>query len=444
MPLRILVIDDDPQITGMMGKFLGGEGHQATLISDPSTISPALKKEEWDLILCDMYLGSTTGVDVLKEAAKVRGGTPFVIMTAHGTMDVAMDSIRGGAFDFIGKPVDFEQLRQILRRAAELRKELPEVTINTPSGSGMLIGRAPAMAEVYKLIAKATAVDSPVLITGESGTGKELVARSLHTYSARKAKKFVPVNCPAIPEHLLESEFFGHIRGAFTGAVADNVGLFREADGGTLFLDEIADLPLPLQSKLLRVLEDSQVRPVGSDKFYKVDVRFIAATNRPLAAMVKEGTFREDLYYRINGVQIRVPALRERKEDIELLAAHYISLLSQKNKREIILTQAASDALKQYSWPGNVRELVRELERASTMSSTGVLTAQDFATLGIGAEEKETELKSLDDMEKAHILSILRHVGGNKQKAAEILKIDRKTLQRKLQQYNADPGGESE
>lgn len=441
MPLRILVIDDDPGITAMLGKFLSSEGHQPTLLTDPSSISAALKKEDWDLIVCDMYLGSTTGVEVLKEAARVQGGTPFVIMTAHGTMDVAMDSIRGGAFDFVGKPVDFEQLRQILRRASAARKDLPEVTINTPSGSGMLIGRSPAMAEVYKLIAKATSVDSPVLITGESGTGKELVARSLHAYGSRNGKRFVPVNCPAIPEHLLESEFFGHIRGAFTGAVSDNIGLFREADGGTLFLDEIADLPLPLQSKLLRVLEDSQVRPVGSDKFYKVSVRFIAATNRPLSAMVKEGTFREDLYYRINGVQIRVPALRERKEDIELLAAHYISLIGKKNQREIILTQQACDALKQYSWPGNVRELVRELERAATLSSTGVLTVEDFSGLGLGVEEKEAELKSLDDMEKSHILAVLRHVGGNKQKAAEILKIDRKTLQRKLQQYNADPGG---
>jgi DNA-binding NtrC family response regulator len=440
MPLNILIIDDDPSVTSMLEKFLQREGHKAVSVNDPKNVPQAFQTKGLGLILCDMFLGPTTGVRVLKDAQKALPAVPFVVMTAHGSMDVAMDAIRGGAFDFVGKPVDFGQLLRLIRRVEEFHKQLPEVAVSGSAGSGPLIGRSPAMADIYKWIARVSPLDTPVLLRGESGTGKELIAQALHRYGPRTDKPFVPINCAAIPEHLLESELFGHVRGSFTGAVSDKAGLIRDAAGGTLFLDEVGELPIPMQSKMLRVLEDHQVRPVGSDKLYPVDFRLVAATNRNLDEMIRGQTFREDLYYRINGVSMRVPPLRERREDVEILASHYTARLSQKFGREIVLTQAASDVLKGYHWPGNVRELVRELERAAATSPTGILAKEDFAALGGGPETKPAELRSLEDVEREHILAVLRQVGGNKLKAAEILRIDRKTLQRKLQEYGQAPG----
>jgi DNA-binding NtrC family response regulator len=440
MGLSVLVIDDEPSVTSMLARFLAESGHVATALNDPSKIPAALAQREWDLILCDMYLGSTTGVEVLKEAVRLRPGVPFVVMTAHGTLDLAMDSIRGGAFDFMGKPIDFRQLKTLLQRVQERGREVREVATDKLDAGGPLLGRSPAMVEVYKWIVRVAPLDIPALIRGESGTGKELIARALHDRSPRAKRPFVPVNCAAIPENLLESELFGHIRGAFTGAVADKPGLIREASGGSLFLDEIGELPTAMQSKLLRVLEDRQVRPVGSEKLHQVDVRLISATNRPLERMVKDQSYREDLFYRINGSSIRVPPLRERLEDLEIMAAQCVFRLSQKMGREIVLTEEGCERLKRYLWPGNVRELLHEIERAAAVSATGVLTALDFDTLREPTPAQPVEMRSLEEIEKEHILSVLRQAG-SKQKAAEILKIDRKTLHRKLRQYGAEEAG---
>jgi DNA-binding NtrC family response regulator len=372
----------------------------------------------------------------------------MILMTGFGSMEGAIEAIQKGAFDYISKPFDLNKLLSLLNKAVAHIRSLDgkreTVGGETPmmEPPRLLIGSSPGIVEVYKMTARATLSASTVLIHGESGTGKELVSRAIHQNSSRKGRKFVAVNCGALTESLLESELFGHLKGAFTGAQADKPGLFEEADGGTLFLDEIGDISPGLQVKLLRVLQEGEIRPVGSQKQVKVDVRIVAATHRNIEELVREGKFREDLYYRLKVIEIGIPPLRERKEDIPELARVFLKKYSArlgKNIRDI--EPAALERLIRHSWPGNVRELEHKIERAVALTGSSLLSLDDFdfSESSILSDSTragpEGDRKSLESMERDHILRVLKETDYNKSKASEILGIDRATLYRKAQKY---------
>ena len=441
MSLKILVIDDDASVTSMLIRFLGSEGHEATGINDPSRIAPALSGGGWDLIFCDMYLGTTTGVEVLKQAKQALPATPFVIMTAHGAMDVAMDAIRGGAFDFIGKPVAFEQLRQIVRRAAESQRQFAQVTVDSLDATGAMLGRSPAMVDVYKWIARVAPLDTPVLIHGESGTGKELIARALHNLSSRQKLPFIAINCSALPEPLLESEIFGHKRGSFTGAFADKKGLFEEAEGGSTFLDEIGSMPMTLQSKLLRFLQEKELRRVGDNTTRKVNVRVIAATNEKLEEKIRLGSFREDLFYRLSVIPLEIPPLRERLTDVPLLVQHFVKISADAMGIEMPkLEPEALRLMQSYSWPGNVRELQNAIERAVAMSNREWIKVEDLPERirmqETPAHSHPLAIRPLKDVlrefERDYCSKALKLAHGDRRAAAHMLKISLPSFYRKL------------
>jgi DNA-binding NtrC family response regulator len=378
-------------------------------------------------------------------------------MTGFGSMEGAIEAIQEGAFDYVSKPFKLPDLKAVLSRAAKQW----ESTHGKPDTAPVeklqvkergLIGKAPKIVEVYKTLARAAMGNSTVLVIGESGTGKELVARAIHENSSRRQKKFVAVNCGALAETLLESELFGHVKGSFTGAVADKRGLFEEANGGTLFLDEIGDITPALQIKLLRVLQEHELKPVGGSDIRKVDVRVIAATHRDLEALVKAGKFREDLFYRLKVIAIELPPLRERMEDLQELVSHFLARYAERNKKVVShVTDDAMSLLRSYSWPGNIRELEHAIERAVAMANTRELYPEDFPSeiarpgsvpVPTGAAPSDGgPASSLEDMEKAHIIKVLQDVNFNKSKASEILGIDRATLYRKAQRYGIDLRG---
>jgi two-component system response regulator AtoC len=346
--------------------------------------------------------------------------------------------VREGAFDYVSKPFKIEEIKLAAKRAIHQRQLLRSGNLEERSmvstGPGRIVGRSRPMIEVFKLVAKVAVNRSNVLIVGESGTGKELIAHAIHAESARREKPFVAVNCAAIPEALLESELFGHVRGAFTTAVAEKAGLFEEANGGTLFLDEVGDLAMALQAKLLRAIESGETKRVGSNNTAKVDVRIIAATNKSLPEMVKEGTFREDLYFRLNVVAIETPPLRDRKDDIPLLAEHFLAIQAQVNQKRVLgIAPETLSLLVDYPWPGNVRELAHVIERAVALSGKPLLLPDDLPPYLMAEPGKK--LRSLEEVERDYILEVLKETRGNKGAAAEILHIDRKTLQRKMQAY---------
>jgi DNA-binding NtrC family response regulator len=400
------------------------------------------------------------GMGVLREVKRSGSNSAVVLMTGFGSMDGAIEAIQEGAFDYVSKPFKMDDLKQVVSRAAKhyesfkARKEPSSKATVEVSAKG-LIGKSPKIVEVYKTLARAALSSSTVLVIGESGTGKELVARAIHDNSPRRTKHFVAVNCGALAENLLESELFGHVKGSFTGAVSDKRGLFEEANGGTLFLDEIGDISPSLQIKLLRVLQESEFKAVGSNDNKKVDVRVIAATHRDLDQLVKAGKFREDLYYRLKVIAIELPALRDRMEDLSDLVGHFLVRFAEKNKKIVShVSDEAMALLKNYSWPGNIRELEHAIERAVAMTNTSVLFPEDFpmeiskkVPLGQNtspvniAENSSGPATSLEDMEKTHIIKVLQEVGFNKSKASEVLGIDRATLYRKAQRYGIDLRG---
>jgi DNA-binding NtrC family response regulator len=378
-------------------------------------------------------------------------------MTGFGSMGGAVEAIQEGAFDYVSKPFKMDDLRAVVARAFKHWESTAEV--RTPHKSEKLdvltkglIGKSPRIVEVYKTVARAALSNSVALIVGESGTGKELVARAIHDNGARKSKKFVAVNCGALAENLLESELFGHVRGSFTGAIGDKKGLFEEANGGTLFLDEIGDISPALQIKLLRVIQEGEFKPVGSNDTRKCDVRLIAATHRDLDALVKSGKFREDLYYRLKVISIDLPALRDRMEDLPELVDSFVHRFSRLSKKSVShISEDAMALLQSYSWPGNVRELEHAIERAVAMTNAAVLFPEDFppevqrkgapgsvSSASGGPDQGKT---SLEEMERAHIVKVLQDVGFNKSKASEVLGIDRATLYRKAQRYGIDLKG---
>jgi len=366
-----------------------------------------------------------------------------IMITAFGSIETAIEAIREGAFDYISKPFKLEEIKLTVQRALEQRRLLQENKLYRQELLSKyqfenFIGRTPQILQVYKTIAKVANTKSTVLIYGESGTGKELVARSIHYNSQRNQRPFIPVDCASLVETLLETELFGHVRGAFTGALSAKKGLFEEADGGTLFIDELSNLNLSLQTKLLRFLQDHEIKRVGGTENIKVDVRVIAATNQPLEPLIKKGTFREDLFYRLNVVSITLPPLRERKEDIPLLANHFLQKFSGEHHKAIShISPEAMEILMRYDWPGNVRELENTIERAMILSPHPIILPEDLPQKILGSEPAGTspyseKSLSLKEVEKRHILKVLQETHGNKKKAAEILGIDRTTLYRIL------------
>ncbi len=443
---KILVIDDDLEMCGLLSDVLRGEGFSVLSIGDSLEASKALKKEEFDVMITDLKMKGLKGLDLLEEAKKVAPLTPVIIITAFGTIESAIQAMKMGAYDYITKPFQIDEIVLTVRKALEnrlLKKEVVRLKKEVESRYHFhqLIGKSPSMQKIYELIQRISDSSGNVLITGESGTGKELVAKAIHYNGVRKEGPFVPVNCAAIPETLLESELFGYKKGAFTDAKTDKKGLISGATDGTLFLDEIAEMSPMLQAKLLRVIEERGVRPLGDTNSHPIDVRIISASNRDIRSMIREGRFREDLYYRLKVIDIELPPLRERREDIPLLVQHFVGKFSDETKRKI--SGVSEDTLKllaNYSWPGNVRELENVIQRAITLTQYETIRPDDLPSsmfqeirqnvLDKGFREKY----SIDQLEKEYIRKILIEVGGNKSKAAEILGLDRKTLYRRIEE----------
>lgn len=376
-PARALLVDDEQDILELLSITLSRMGIDCRTAPDLAAARRFLATETFDLCLTDMRLPDGDGIDLVREIANQYPQLPVAMITAHGSMDSAVAAMKAGAFDFVSKPVDLTILRRLVEAALRLRVPLTGQGANQDRPS--LLGESHAMVELRRLIAKLARNQAPLYISGESGTGKELAARLIHLLGPRASAPFVPVNCGAIPPDLVESELFGHRKGSFTGAIADNPGLFKAADGGTLFLDEVAELPLPAQVKLLRVLQEKKARPVGGQREVPIDVRLISATHRDLAAEVVSGRFRQDLFYRINVIELRLPPLRERTGDIPLLAEHFLARIARKNGLAVPrMSASALTALTRYAFPGNVRELENVLERALALAEGDTLEASDI------------------------------------------------------------------
>src|SRR5438128_2516375 len=453
---KILVVDDDRSICKLMSSILEMESYPFRVAMTGVQARQAMEEERFDILISDIYLGDDSGLQLLERMKAVNAETEVIIMTAHGSMETAVRAVHNGAFDYISKPFVVDEMLAIIRRIEEKFRLVQDSTAGTKSIQNFpdteIIGTTPKMVDVYKKVAKISRIEAPVLVVGESGSGKELVARALHANSARRAAPFIVINCGAVTETLLESELFGHERGSFTGATAARKGLLESAAGGTAFLDEISETSLTFQVKLLRVIQEREIRRVGSNDTIQVDVRLIAATNRDLREMVRTGQFREDLFHRLNVFTIALPPLRDRKEDIPLLSSYFLKLFTEKTGKTVRLASDALEAMKHYCWPGNVRELKNMLERAMTFNDTGVIQLEEleFGEPGNGAPIEPSPgpstrplpggEASLDAMERQHIIKILKETGGNKKKAAEILGIERRTLYNKAKRLGIDFG----
>lgn len=443
---KILVVDDDLKMCELLSDILQDEGFSVTTSGDSLKASGILKKEEFDVILTDLRMSGMDGIDLLEEAKKVSPLTPVVLLTAYGTIESAIKAIKMGAYDYVLKSDQMDGVILAVKRALEqrlLKKEIVRLRRRVKPDYQFhdLVGKSPSMKKVYETVEIIGDASCNILITGESGTGKELVAKAIHYQSERKEGPFIAVNCAAIPDTLIESELFGYKRGAFTDAKADKRGLIFEADEGTLFLDEITEMPLTLQAKLLRVIEEKDVRPLGDTVSHPVDVRIISTSNRDIKSSIEEGKFRDDLYYRLKVVAIELPPLRERREDIALLIQHFIDKFSKELKKKISgISGEALKALLDYSWPGNVRELENVIQRAMIFSRTETLLPIDFPDFVIQKkgenllEKAVQERYSFEQLLKEYIKRMMIETGGNKTKVSEILGIDRKTLYRKLKE----------
>ena len=442
---RIFVVDDDASSRLLLSRILAADGYQVTALADGREAVERLDGEPApDLVVSDIRMGDTGGLE-LTDAFRARApDTPVILVTAFGNIDGAVEAIRRGAFDYISKPYDVDAIKVVVARALRQRSLILENRalrrdVREKYQLENVVGRSEAMLHVYKTAARVAATDATVLILGESGTGKELVARAIHQSSPRALGPFVAVDCGAIAEGVLESELFGHARGAFTGAQASRRGLFEEASGGTLFLDEIGDVGPNLQARLLRALQEGTIRRVGTNEPVAVDVRVVAATNRDLAQAVKEGRFREDLYFRLNVVSIQIPPLRDRREDVPLLADHFAHKHGRPDGSRAI-SDGARDLLVAYDWPGNVRELENVVARALALNPAGVILPEDLPDHIRGGRPEGAappglalaDRPALEEVERRYALLVLTEAGGNKTRAAEILGIDRKTLYRLL------------
>jgi two-component system response regulator HydG len=446
---KVLIVDDDRSMCEMLASDLTEFGHEVQWRTSSVEALDLILTENFDAVATDLNMPGLSGIDFCSRMAENRPDLPVIVITAFGSMDTAISAIRAGAYDFLTKPFESEALSLIIERAASHRalreevKRLREQVGETEPFEEML-GKSAAMKRLFGILEKVADTETSILVTGETGSGKELVARALHHRSRRRNGPFVALNCAAMPPQLLESELFGHVKGAFTDAKRSNQGLFLQANHGTLFLDEIGELPLALQPKLLRVLQERSVRPVGGTEDHSFDVRLLAATNQDLEDSVEAGRFRQDLLFRINVIQVDVPPLRARGNDVLLLAQHFIEQTARRSQRPVKgLTSAVADKLVSYSWPGNVRELQNSIERAVALTEHEKIVVEDLpekvrdyrsATIMIDSHDPG-ELLSMDQVEKRYINRVLEAVGGNKAQASRILGFDRKTLYRKLERY---------
>ncbi len=441
----VFVVDDEREMVDLIAIGLKKRGFTIVPFGNAADALAAIAHQDVDVIVTDLNMKGMTGLELCEQVVADRPDIPVLMLTAFGSFETAVGAIRAGAYDFVTKPVEIEALAIAVRRAAEHRalrgevKRLREVVANT-RGRGDLIGASPSMQQVYELIDQVSATDASVLLTGESGTGKELVAREIHNRSRRTSGPFVAVNCAAVPEGLLESELFGHAKGAFTDARQNRQGLFQQAGGGTLFLDEIGEMALALQPKLLRAIQERKVRPVGADAEVAIDVRLLAATNRDLEDMVEAKQFREDLYYRIHVIHIPLPPLRARGGDVLLLAHHFLRHQTAVFEKKVVgFSSAVAERLMTYDWPGNVRELGNCIERAVAFTHFEELQVEDLPDKIRTSRPPPqlsgtamSELLTLEEVERRHVIRVLAACDGNRTDAAKMLDLDRKTLYRKL------------
>jgi DNA-binding NtrC family response regulator len=434
---HLLVVEDDAGVRMTLTTFLELEGYKVDAVASTQEAMERLSGGIYPIVISDIYLDNRTGLDVLEAARQKDPKCAVILMTARGTMETVMAATRGGAFDYIAKPFELDRILETVKRAEAARgeqegevepEELPETE---------MIGSSPAMIEIYKTACRVATTDATVLVEGETGTGKELVARMIHRFSPRAAMPFIPVDCGSIAPTLLESELFGVLKGAYTGADRDRAGLFEAAHRGTIFLDEIGDIELNFQLKLLRFLQEREIRPVGASRPKQVDVRVLAATNRNLQKMVEDGKFREDLWFRLNVVRIMIPPLRERRGDIVLLARYFTAKYNQRYNYDARLMESGLKAFEECTWPGNVRQLQHLIERLVILAPGGRLDGEAVRDALAAMEAREHAAETLAEAEAEQIRRVLAATGGNKSRAAQILGIERKTLYRKLERIRA-------
>ena len=452
MKSKVLIVDDDTSMCELLAEGLVQHGYEARWHASPHEALADLVEHDYDVVLTDINMRDMTGLELCQKATESHPELPVIVITAFGSMETAVQAIRAGAYDFITKPFDIDVVAIAIERAVKhgvLTREVQRLqrAVDESRRFDELLGASPAMKEVYDLLERVGESESTVLVSGESGTGKELVARALHRRSKRSTGPFVAINCAAMPEQLLESELFGHTKGAFTDARNARPGLFVQAKGGTIFLDEIGDMPIGLQPKLLRALQERTVRPVGGDTETPIDVRVVAASNRDLETAIEERKFREDLYYRINVIHVELPPLRARGADVLLLATHYLEHFAAQSQKDVrSLDPEAAEKLSSYAWPGNVRELANCMERAVALTRNESIGIADLpekirsyrTSHVLVAATDPTELVPMEEVEKRYILRVLEAVGGNKTLAAQVLGLDRKTLYRKLDRYGSE------
>lgn len=448
MPAKILVIDDEESMCNFMEIMLSKEGYDVNSVNSGRKGLNLLKENDFDLVIADLQMPEMSGIEVLKEIKTFKDEQELIVMTAYASVDTAIEAMKQGAADYITKPFKVDEIKLAIEKAINRRELIVENKIlkeqlKVDSSFENFIGVSEPVVAMKKLASRVAASESTVLIRGESGVGKDLIAKAIHHHSLRGSGPFVTINCAALPETLLESELFGHKKGAFTGAIKDKDGLFKAADGGTFFLDEVGNTSLSIQVKLLRVLEDKKITPVGDTQPIDVDIRLIAATNADLEKDVKAGQFRADLFYRLNVLPLHIPPLRERRDDIQLLAEHFVKRYCAKmGIEEKDLSPEALDLLLNYAWPGNVRELENTIERALLLNRSDRLELSDFPeklvngnASGKVVSEQEPETPTLEHIEKAYIHFVMSQAGGKKAEAARVLGIDTSTLYRKLERY---------
>ena len=460
MSAHIMIVDDDEVSCQLFAEALADDGYQVEQFTSGKQALSRLEENSYDLLIIDVRMPELSGLEATRIVHDKYSALPVIVMTAFGSIETAVEAIHEGAFDFISKPMNLVELKKTVSRALaqralrhqakKLSEERPE---SAPRAFSKIIGRTPAMMEVYKTVARVAGTNSTVLLLGESGTGKEMIARAIHEHSPRANCPFVPVDCGALTETILESELFGHVRGSFTGAVTDKKGIFEEAQGGTCFLDEVGGITPNLQARLLRVLQEHEVRRVGGKDWIPVNVRVVAATNQDLLASVNTGTFRQDLYYRLNVVSIHLPPLRERREDIPLLVDHFLNYYSRETGKTVSsVSEKALELLCSYSWPGNIRELENAIEQAVALSYQPVLMPEDLP-----ADVKEhgtsrfaskrpsdgqflfSGTPSLEEVKKLYVLHVLKQTQGNVAATARALNVDRRSLYRMLARYKIEP-----
>jgi DNA-binding NtrC family response regulator len=452
MVARVLVVDDDRATTRMIALGLRGQGREVETAESVTEATEKAKAFEPQVVLTDLNMVGGSGIDLCRRFSDTWPDVPLIVLTAFGSMQSAVEAMRAGAYDFVTKPFDIDALALVVERAAEhhvLRSEVKRLraAVGQAGWGDDILGRSAAVAEMRSVLERLSRTEATVMITGETGTGKEVAARVLHQQGRRRGKPFVALNCSALPETLLESELFGHVKGAFTDAKTNRPGVFLEADQGTLFLDEIGEMPISVQAKLLRALEERRIRPVGGEGEVPFDARIVAATNRDLEQAVQNGTFREDLYYRLNVVHVAVPPLRSRGTDVLLLAQHFLKHFAAQSRVEVTgISEPAAERLLTYPWPGNVRELRNAIERGVALTQFDHVRAEDLPERIRSYETRHVlvagddleELVSLEEVEKRYILKVMQAAAGNKSLAAHTLGIGRRTLYRKLGEYGVE------